>query len=136
MFISAGMFALLLPARAYAYDGARLNVSNDEVNSMARVVMAEAGIESFECKQAVAETIVNRTLSEDPAFPDTVTEVLYQENAYATEYTGEVTDDCYQAVYDALDRKIFEPEIKYFRLGHYHSFGIDCFQIDHTFFSM
>lgn len=132
--ICSGMMSL--PLKAFAYDGARLSATDEEIDLMANVVMAEAGIESYECKVAVAETIVNRVLTEDPLFPDTITEIIYQENAYETEFDEEASQECFEAVYEALDNQTYGENIMYFRLGHYHSFAQACFQIDHTYFSM
>ena len=132
----AAMFTAVLmlsPMKVYAYE--RADVTDEEMMLMARCVMSEAGSEPFECKIAVAETIVNRTLSEDPLFPDTVTDVLYQDNQYSMADNGEVTDECYEAVEIALNEPYFDKEILYFRLEHYHNFATPYKKIGKTYFS-
>lgn len=123
----------LSPMKTYAYE--RINVTDEDMELIARCVMSEAGSEPFECKIAVAETIVNRTLSEDPLFPDTVSDVLYQDNQYSMADNGEITEECYKAAEIALNEAYFDKEILYFRLGHYHNFATPYKKIGRTYFS-
>ena len=50
--------------------------SDEELDLLSRLVQAEGGIESYECKLAIASVVMNRIKSEE--FPDTMEEVIYQ----------------------------------------------------------
>ena len=121
------------PIKAYAYE--RIDATEEDMALIARCVMSEAGSEPFECKVAVAETIVNRTLSEDPTFPDTISDVVHQDNQYSLSDNGEVTQECIDAAQTALNGTSFDKEILYFRLHRYHSFAIPYMKIGKTYFS-
>ena len=87
-----------------------LNVSYDDVELMAKVVHSESIAEPYDGKVAVASVIINRAL--DSQFPMSISEVIYQDNAFSCIRDNQVFhinksdfsvhDDCYSAVYDAL----------------------------------
>jgi spore germination cell wall hydrolase CwlJ-like protein len=52
------------------------NFTDEEIDLLARLIDAEAGVESYKCKVAVGSVVLNRLESED--FPDTLEEVIYQ----------------------------------------------------------
>lgn len=110
-----------------------IELTNEEIDLMARVVMSEAGGLSMEGKQAVAETIINRVNSDK--FPSTVSEVVYQKNQYSTANNGSVTDECYEAVYTALQYHAFPDSMFYFRDSKYHSFAYPYMQIGNMYFN-
>lgn len=56
------------------YDG--IQITDDDVETLARLVWLEARGEPFEGQVAVVEVVLNRILS--TSFPDTVEEVVYQ----------------------------------------------------------
>lgn len=88
-----------------------------DIDLMARVVMSEASTEPFDCKHAVAATIINRVFS--PYFPDTVEEVIAGQ--FSTQQNGEPTKECYDAVYAAINYpNAFPEDMFWFRTGHYH----------------
>ncbi len=58
------------------YDG--IKISDADLDTLARLVWIEARGEPFEGQVAVVEVVLNRVLSE--SFPDTVKEVVYQNN--------------------------------------------------------
>ena len=81
----------------------------DELDVLARIVEAEAGGEDLEGKILVANVVINRVL--DDAFPDTVTEVVFQEENGRYQfspvgdgryYNVRVSEDSYLAAYYAL----------------------------------
>ena len=53
--------------------------SENDVELLARLVHAEAGIESYQCKLKVASVVLNRCNSEN--FPETLEEVIFQRTA-------------------------------------------------------
>ena len=59
-----------------------IELSEDDIDLLARIIWLEARGESFEGQQAVAEVVFNRMLSE--YFPDTLHEVIYEKNPFTT----------------------------------------------------
>lgn len=82
-----------------------ISLSTDEVDMLARLVEAEAGIEPYEGKVAVANVVLNRI--KDSRYPDTLEGVIYQPYQFSgvsMMYDGRpIGDDCYRAVEDALN---------------------------------
>lgn len=80
-------------------------VTQEEKELLARLVEAEAGIEPFEGKVAVAEVVLNRLLH--PSYPDTIEGVIYQPGQFEPVLTGfidqvKATEDAFRAVEEAL----------------------------------
>lgn len=119
------------------YDnGVYRELSQEDINLMARCVMSEAGGQSDECKEAVATTILNRWMS--PNYSDSIRVII--EDAYSTADNGPVTDACYLAVYSAIawwgsDYAVIPKCIYYFRAGHYHTWALDYRKIGDLYFS-
>jgi N-acetylmuramoyl-L-alanine amidase len=81
-----------------------VNLSNDEIDLLARLVRAEAQTESLEGKIAVACVVLNRV--ESPQFPDTIKEVIYAPGQFQPVANGEINkpadEESIQAVKAAL----------------------------------
>lgn len=108
-------------------------ITLDDFYEICRVVMNEAGGESYKCQVAVAETIINRINSDE--FPDTIYEVLYQPYQYSHADNGEITDSVKEAVTQALEQHIYDTDMVYFRDWYYHEFAEDYFYIENMYFS-
>lgn len=111
-------------------------ISLEDFDMMARVVYAEAKTESFDGKVAVAEVILNR--AESDSFPDTVAEVITQENAfsiYGASGSAPLDTECQEAVQEAVNGRIFPGEVVYFREGKFHTFGTPYVIIGNHYFS-
>ena len=74
-----------------------------EMELIAQLVMAEAGNQDLTGKRYVADVILNRVDSD--IFPDTVEEVIFQENQFSVIENGAfdeagwtITEECYEAV--------------------------------------
>lgn len=63
------------------------NLSDDDKYLLAKIAMAEAEGESIETKIYVILTILNRVNSEDRYFPDTVEEVIFQNNGKTYQFS-------------------------------------------------
>lgn len=117
----------------------RISISAEEIKLMERVVMAEAGGESYSCQEAVAQVILNRWLCEDK-FPDTIMEVLQEEGQFcdpATYSTVSVNVAVHNAIIYYNTFAMEHPKtMYYFRADCYHDFGIPHIQIDNTYFSL
>lgn len=117
------------PAEASEYDEADFEL-------MCRIVMNEAGGESYRCQVAVAETILNRVASGE--FPNNISDVIYQPYQYSHHNNGEITDSVREAVWQAMQYRIFDSDMVYFRMDYYHEFGDaeDYMCVDNTYFSL
>lgn len=113
-------------------------ISLEDFELMGKTVFAEAKTEEFEGQVAVAEVILNRVESEN--FPDTVEEVIKQDDAFSSWGNGSVEaapldDECLEAVQDAVNERIFPDPVVYFREGRFHSFGTPYTIIGNHYFS-
>ncbi|MGL4990582.1 MAG: cell wall hydrolase [Sarcina sp.] len=81
-----------------------LNISQDDLELMAKVVHAESKGEPFEGKVAVASVILNRVI--DPNFPSSIKGVITQKNAFSCVQNGIINtipnSDSYNAVMEAI----------------------------------
>lgn len=114
-----------------------LGVSEEEIELLALITMAESGGEPAEGQRLVIDTILNRVDSEH--FPDTITEVIYQPNQFSPMSNGAiercyVRDDIYQLVLEELESRTNDV-VLYFRANHYHNFGTPVTQIGGHYFS-
>ena len=114
-----------------------IGVSNDDIDLLAMVTMAEAEGETELGKRLVISTILNRVDSE--YFPDTIEEVIYQTNAFSSMWNGRI-DKCYVSEYN---RKLVKEEILnrtdsdviFFRAGEYSNYGSPMFSEGGHYFS-
>ena len=76
-----------------------------DVDLLARLISAEARGEPYTGQVAVGAVVLNRM--ESPAFPNTMSGVIYQSGAFTClsdgQFWGEVTDSSYKAARDALN---------------------------------
>ncbi len=93
-------------------------ITAEERELLARVVYAESNTEPIEGQIAVAQVVLNRVRSE--SFPDTVSEVIYQERQFSTaSILGRVTpnETNYEAVDAAFETEVVPYEVLYFSRG-------------------
>ena len=114
-----------------------IDVTQEDIDLMARVVMSEGSILSNDAKQAIAQTIVNRVRTDYKDFKNqnSVSDVIYFPNAYSTQDNGEPDADCYAAVEMALTYEAFPTDMFWFREDFYHNFGTPYCHIGSTYFS-
>lgn len=76
-----------------------------DVDLLARLISAESRGEPYTGQVAVGAVVLNRV--ESPAFPNTMSGVIYQSGAFTClsdgQFWGEVTDSSYKAARDALN---------------------------------
>lgn len=81
-----------------------INITNEQLYLLSKLVSSEARGESYEGQVAVAAVVINRV--RDPRFPDTIEEVIYQKNAFSVVGNGQIykdpTDSAYKAAREAL----------------------------------
>lgn len=93
-----------------------IDVTDEEIDLMARVVMSEASVLDSDSKQAVAQVIVNRVRSEfkQYKYQATVSEVINKPKQFSTQDNGEPNAECYEAVYAALTYEGFPTDMLWF----------------------
>ena len=115
------------------------SLTDEEINLIALVTMAEAEGESEKGKRLVISTILNRVDSELRYFPDTVTEVIYQPSQFSSMWDGRV-DRCYvdeaicELVRDELQDRT-NSEVLYFHAAKYGKYGTPSFVEGNHYFS-
>lgn len=115
--------------------------TEEEIDLLARLVMAEGGILPMDGKQAIAQTVLNRVASD--SFPDTISDVIYevkhgviQFSASPKLYAEEPTLECYYAVEGAIEYPDAYPtDMFWFRIDYPHKFAHFYTQIGNTFFN-
>lgn len=114
-------------------------LTDEEINLIALVTMAEAEGESELGKRLVIDTILNRADHDYWYWPDAVTDVIYQEDQFEAMWNGRV-DVCYvmeeivQLVKEELLNRT-NSEVLYFRTGRYSSYGTPAFKEGNHYFS-
>lgn len=115
-----------------------LPISQDELNLFAAIVYAEAGDQGQYGMRLVADVILNRVAS--PAWPGSITEVVYQRNQFSPVFDGgldrawsRVTQECYDACIMELMGPRIDYNIQYFSMYGCAN-GVFAFQyLDHYF---
>lgn len=94
-------------------------LSQEDVDLIAAIIYLEAGGESAEGQQAVAEVIFNRLLSD--SFPDTITEIIYQQGQFSSVALLDRADpgpEQYEALRNAIEGdRILPTSVVYFSQG-------------------
>lgn len=114
-----------------------LAMSEEDIELIALVTMAEAEGECEEGKRLVIDTILNRVDSEH--FPNTVYEVIYQPCQFSSMWNGrvercEVREDICQLVREELISRT-NYDVMFFTAGEYSAYGVPLFQVEHHYFS-
>lgn len=81
-----------------------INITNDELLLLSRLIAGEARGESYEGQLAVAAVVINRV--KDDRFPDNIKDVIYQKNAFSVVQDGKIntniTESSLKAAQEAL----------------------------------
>lgn len=112
-------------------------LSEEEIELIALVTMAEAEGECEEGKRLVIDTILNRMDSE--YFPDTIREVIYQPSQFSSMWNGRVErcrvrEDICLLVKEELEIKT-NSDVIFFTAGGYSQYGKPMFQVGNHYFS-
>lgn len=114
-----------------------VQLTNEEIELIALVTMAEAEGECEEGKRLVIDTILNRVDSE--YFPGTVYDVIYQPSQFSSMWNGRVercevrADICLLVEEELKDRTNYE--VIFFTAGEYSAYGVPMFQVGNHYFS-
>ncbi len=81
-----------------------INITNEELLLLSKLVASEARGESYEGQLAVAAVVINRV--KDPRFPNDIKGVIYQKNAFSVVGNGSIniqpTEASHKAAQEAL----------------------------------
>ncbi|HZH61802.1 MAG TPA: cell wall hydrolase [Metabacillus sp.] len=104
--------------RTSSSTSSKVNISETEIDLLARIVRAEAQSEPFEGKVAVASVVLNRV--DSPKFPNSIKDVIYQRGQFQPVSNGEINKpadkESRRAVYAALSdmRKIAKDSLFFY----------------------
>lgn len=119
--------ALEEPSRPPVSRYAGIEITDDDIETLARLVWLEARGEPLEGQAAVVEVVLNRILS--PSFPDTVEAVVFQKLGEYWQFspatqipTTTPTEAQYEAVAAAIEGidPITDADVVYFSVGAYN----------------
>lgn len=109
----------------------------DELELLALLVEAEAEDQDMIGKRLVVDVVLNRV--DDPVWPDSITEVIYQSGQFTSVQNGrmgritEISEETYEAVYKELGERL-DYEIYFFTADKYGKYGAPTYQHgDHYF---
>lgn len=111
--------------------------TEEEIELLALLAMAETEGECEEGQRLVIDVVLNRV--DDPHFPNTIQEVVYQKNQFSGMYGERITrcyvkDELVQLVREELESRT-NYDVIFFRTQHYHSYGVPMFQVGAHYFS-
>lgn len=115
------------------------SLTREEIDLIARLVMAEAEGESEYGQRLVIDVILNRVDHPAKYMPDTVTEVIYQPSQFSPMWNGRF-DRCYvkpelvELVKEELVSRT-NYDVIFFRTNHYSQYGTPMFQEGAHYFS-
>ena len=115
----------------------KTTMSNEEIELIALVTMAEAEGEPEEGKRLVIDTILNRV--DHKRFPNTVSDVIYQKDQFTSTWNGRLNscyasdDICKLVKEEVKSRK--DSNVIFFRTSRYSDYGSPMFQVGHHYFS-
>lgn len=115
-------------------------ISQEEFDLICTTVFCEAGNQDFQTQTMVCLTILNRFVDDSGNFADTISGVIYQQDAYEVTTWNDFesrgwTEQAEEAVKYALEVNEHPADMFYFRTLHYHTFGQPYMQSDDLWFS-
>lgn len=111
--------------------------TREEIELLALCTMAEAEGECEQGQRLVIDSVLNRV--DDPHFPNTISEVIWQKNQYAGMYGDRITrcyvmDEIVKLVEEELENRT-DYDVVFFNAGHYSDYGVPMFQVGNHYFS-
>lgn len=120
-----------------------IEFTQSELELLYTTVYCESGDQELEAQIMVAQTILNRILSDK--YPDTLRGVVYQRNAEGKPQFAVInwsdfedrgwTEDAKAAVHYALAHRAYPLDMLYFRDSYYHNFGQPYKNVGDMYFS-
>jgi N-acetylmuramoyl-L-alanine amidase len=112
-----------------------------ELELLANLVEAESGNQDLKGKRLVADVVLNRV--ESDRFPNTITEVIYQDYQFSTVLDGaleraswHISDESFEAVrLEALEsEERLDEDILFFTYGEYNKYCVPAYQYGSHYF--
>lgn len=115
----------------------KITVTDEEVELLALVMLAEAEGESELGRRLVVDTILNRVDSE--RHPNSIRDVIFQKGQFTSMWNGRtdrvtITDEARQLVRDEVTNRT-NYDVIYFKMYGYHKWGTPLFQEGCHYFS-
>lgn len=115
----------------------KTTISEEDIELLALVTVAEAEGESEYGKRLVIDTVLNRV--DHPKFPNTIRGVIYQKNQFTSMWNGRinrcvVTDEVRQLVREELKSRT-NKQVIFFQMGGYSKYGKPLFKEGCHYFS-
>lgn len=115
----------------------KTTISEEDIELLALVTVAEAEGESEYGKRLVIDTILNRV--DHPKFPNTIHGVVYQKNQFTSMWNGRtsrcvVTDEVRQLVREELESRT-NKQVIFFQMYNYSKYGKPLFKEGCHYFS-
>ena len=112
-------------------------ISDEDLELLALVTMAEAEGESELGKRLVIDTVLNRV--DSSYYPNTISGVIWQKGQFSSMYNGRVnkcyvSDDICRLIKEELEYRR-DNSVIYFRTGYYSSYGKPMYQVGNHYFS-
>lgn len=121
-----------------------IELTQSELELLYTTVYCESGDQELEAQIMVAQTIINRIISDK--YPDTLRGVVYQRNSEGVPQFAVInwtnfenigwSDETKTAVHYALAHKGYPETMLYFRDSYYHDFGQPYKNVDDMYFSL
>lgn len=113
------------------------SITEEDMELLALITMAEAEGEPEEGKRLVIDTILNRV--DSAYFPDTIHDVIYQPNQFSPMWNGrinrcEVREDICQLIREELASRS-NYKVLFFNANNYSNYGDPLFQVGNHYFS-
>lgn len=114
-----------------------IDISEEEINMLAVLAMAEAGTKCEEGIRLVIDTVLNRV--DSPYFPNTVYDVINQPNQFSPMHNG-AYERCYvdERIRDIVIEELisrYNYDVVFFRANHYGNYGVPMFEVGGNYFS-
>jgi N-acetylmuramoyl-L-alanine amidase len=114
-------------------------ISDEELDLLAKCVMAEAGNQEELGKRLVIDVILNRVDCELFADQNTISDVIFAKGQFQVVSNGTIhkytpTDDIYDLIREELMNRTNQ-DVAYFRTGKYHSVGKPYDKVGDHYFS-
>lgn len=111
--------------------------TREEIELLALCTMAEAEGECEQGQRLVIDSVLNRV--DNPHFPNTISEVIWQKNQYAGMYGDRITrcyvmDELVKLVEEELENRT-DYDVVFFNADHYSDYGVPMFQVGNHYFS-
>lgn len=114
-----------------------IDISDEEIELLALLTVAEAEGEPEEGKRLVIDTVLNRV--DSGYFPDTIYDVIYQPYQFTSMTNGRsercaVTDEVRELVREEVLSRT-NSDVIFFRARSYSCYGVPMFQVGNHYFS-